>query len=281
MAITEETLMAYADGVLEDDARRMVEAAIAADPKLAEQVMAHRRAAAAIAKAFAPVLDEPVPERLKSAALGGSRASEAKPKAALKPKAADVVDLAAFRRRAAEAARPQKGWSRPRWGAVGAGLAACLVVGLFVGQSLVPPREAPLGVSAGGVIVARGGLARALDSQLASTQGQGKDPVIIGVSFRATDGRFCRTFQINQGAGLAGLACRGRGGWTAPVIAQAAPGGVGGTGYRTAASDVPAPVIAAINGMIQGDPLDAKGEAAAKASGWAASANPGQGASPH
>jgi hypothetical protein len=145
--------------------------------------------------------------------------------------------------------------SLPRWAA----MAACLVVGVVAGRAFWPP-SAPLAMH-GQALVAQGGLEQALTRQLASEPGA----IRVGLSFRARDGRYCRTFQ-SQGDHLAGLACRGDGRWVAETTAawhaQAQPD------YRTAASATPPAVLAAVDTMIAGDALDAGGERAARDHGW-------------
>lgn len=66
--ITEERLQAYVDGRLSQAERAAVEAELAADATLAGQVAAYRAQNETLCAAFAPVLDEPVPERLLRAA---------------------------------------------------------------------------------------------------------------------------------------------------------------------------------------------------------------------
>jgi anti-sigma factor RsiW len=66
--ITEEMVMAYADGALSRPLADRVEAALGQDPAMAAQVERHRRTRALAAAAVAPVLDEPVPARLIVAA---------------------------------------------------------------------------------------------------------------------------------------------------------------------------------------------------------------------
>jgi len=145
--------------------------------------------------------------------------------------------------------------SLPRWAA----MAACLVVGLVAGRALWP-QDAPLAMR-GQALVAQGGLDRALTRQLAADPG----PIRVGLSFRARDGRYCRTFQ-SPGDHLAGLACRDGGRWVAETAvawkAQAQPD------YRTAASAAPPAVLAAVDAMIVGDALDAGAERAARDQGW-------------
>jgi anti-sigma factor RsiW len=145
--------------------------------------------------------------------------------------------------------------SLPRWAA----MAACLVVGVLGGRAFWP-QGGPLAMH-GQALVAQGSLDHALTGQLASDPGA----IRVGLSFRARDGRYCRTFQ-SPGDHLAGLACRGDGRWVAETAvawtAQAQPD------YRTAASATPPAVLAAVDAMIAGEALDAAGERAARDRGW-------------
>jgi hypothetical protein len=101
-----------------------------------------------------------------------------------------------------------------------------------------------------------------LTTQLASQTG----PIKLGLTFRTAAGRYCRTFQIAADR-LAGLACREPGGWTLQATARMAPEQAQAE-YRTAGSDTPGAVLAAVDGLIAGDPLDAAAERAARDSGW-------------
>jgi len=249
MAITEEMIMAYADGELDAAGRAKLEAAMAKDPEIAGRIEAHLKLRASLADAFGGALAEPVPDRLVAAAKGAPPA-----------KTADVVELAKFR------AKPEAPAKRgvPRWAQWGA-IAATLVVAVVVDRAWLATPAAPVAFGPGGQMAAQGELATALDDQLAS--GGGGKAVAIGVSFRSNHGQYCRTFQVNQGQGLAGLACREARGWIVPMAMASAPQAAQ-AGYRTAASEVPAPVLDAVQGLISGEPLDAKTEAAAKAAGW-------------
>jgi len=252
MAITEEMIIAYADGELDAAGRGQVEAAMAADASIARQVEAHRKLRAAFAGAFGGVLDEPVPERLMAAAKRAPGAPSA-----------DVVELAKFRKKPAPAKR-----TVPRWMQGGAITATLLLCVMAVRLLPAASSGAPVAIDPAGQMAARGALASALNDQLASSASTGGDKaVVIGVSFRSNAGQYCRTFQVNRGAGLAGVACRTERGWAVPMT-MASPAQPATTGYRTAASETPAPVLDAVQGMIAGDPLGAKAEAAAKAAGW-------------
>ena len=254
MAVTEEMIMAYADGELDAAGRAEVEAAMAGDAEIGRQVEAHRKLRASFVGAFGAVLDEPVPDRLIAAARRAPAPGPSSPGV--------VVELAKFR------AKPEAPAARrlPRWVPLGA-VAATVVVAVIVGRAWLAAPAPPLALGADGRMAAQGALASALNDQLASSAAAGARPVVIGVSFKSNAGQYCRTFQVNQGAGLAGVACRQAQGWAVPM-AMASPPPAQTTGYRTAASETPAPVLDAVQGMIAGEALDAEAEAAAKAAGW-------------
>jgi hypothetical protein len=222
----DERLVAYADGELSGEQLAQFEGEMAANPGLAEAVERHRALALRLAAAYAPVLDEPVPGRLTSA-----------------------VRL-----------RPASRRGPPRWAA----MAACLVAGVAAGLGLARypgPQDGPITTRHGG-LTAAGPLATALTSQLASQPG----PIKLGLTFRTTDGRYCRTFQ-SPADGLAGVACRERDRWTLQTTARVARAQVQPE-YRTAGSETPGPVLAAVDGLIAGVPLDATAERAARDGGW-------------
>jgi hypothetical protein len=149
---------------------------------------------------------------------------------------------------------------RPRLGLVQWGaMAACLVAGVLAGR-LANPESGAL-VTRDGALVARGELAQALDRQLAAQPG----PVKVGLSFRTADGRYCRTFQAAADR-LAGLACRADGRWVAQTTTAWSPAAT--TDYRTAGSETPPEVLAAVDRLIAGEPLNAAAERAARDKGW-------------
>ena len=242
MIVTDETIAAYVDGELADEPRAALEAQLAADASLAARVEAQRRLRSRLSAAFDPVLAEPAPRDLLALIRGEA------------PLAA-VVDLAARRK-----AGPTWGWPQ------GAAVAASLLVGVLFGAAFmrIAQPTAILSPAADGVTAA-GPLARALDGQLASDQ-PAAAAVRVGLTFRDGDGRYCRTFATSHSGGLAGVACRAGGGWRVEASARAAPAPSGG--MRTAAAETPPAVLAAVDAMIAGEPLDARQEAAARAAGW-------------
>lgn len=244
MSFSDETLMAYADGELDAATRAAVEQAAAADPQLAQRIAQHRALRTRLRAAFEPVLAEPVPERLLAAARSTDDARRAAKVIAFEP-------------------RRQVRWSWPQWGAMAASLLVGVVLGPLLLRSAAPP--APLDVS-GGRVLASGNLSRALSQQLASEQPPAAS-VAIGVSFRARSGAYCRSFVLHEGQSLGGLACREGPAWRVMALAQsAAP--AASANYRQAATALPPAVASTLDELMTGEPLDAAGEAAARAHDW-------------
>lgn len=229
MTISDEMLMAYADGELHGDQRDAVDAALAQDEALRARLEAHRRLNAKLSAAFDGALTEPLPARLTQAAPPP-------------PASAVIINLSERRPR----------WTAREWGAMAASIAAGLVLGVGV-----MGRPAPMIAADSGVLVARGPLAHALDTQLASDEA---GAVRIGLSFRADDGGYCRTFDLTE-ADTSGLACRAGDKWTLAMVAANPQ-----TEIRTAGA--PPEILAAADARMAGDPLDAESEARARDGGW-------------
>jgi hypothetical protein len=243
MKFSDEMLMAYADGELDLVSRAEIEAAMAADPAIRRAVERHRALAAKVKTAYQGVLDEPLPAKLTSLTAA--------------PVAAPVVELSAER----AARQPRRAttarWGMPQWAAMAASVALGVMVGVFVMRGPAAPFEE---TAAG--LVARGELDAALTQQLAGSLGTGGPQV--GISFRDRGGAYCRTFHVQQQAALAGLACRSGDEWRVQVLAAAQ---LREAGMRPAAA-MPMAVLQAVDAAIDGEPLDAEAEAAARDSGW-------------
>lgn len=180
--IASETIVAYVDGELEAEKAAEVEAAAKADPALAEAIAMHRRLREGLFAAFAPIAEEPVPDRLVAAA-----------------EPAAPVSLDAFRAR------------RQMMVQLGA-LAACLVVAVGVTFAVTQP-HGDFRSGANGLI-AQGPLAQALSSQLASDD---HGAARIGLTFRDKAGAVCRTFSTKTSDGMA---CRDGDTWRVDALAR-------------------------------------------------------------
>jgi hypothetical protein len=234
MSIDPEMLMAYVDGELDPIAAKRVERAAEADARIAEEIARQRRMRARLRSAFDPVATTPPPEPLVAMLRASGK----------------VTDIAAVR---AKRDRPLL-----RWLPAGGAVAAALALGLVIGRGL--PQAEPFAMH-DGALVARGETAKALDTQLASAQPAGA-PVRIVVTFRGTDGDYCRAFETGA---QAAIACRREGGWQ--IRSLRAASGNATTEYRQAGSGSAA-LMAEAQDMMAGEPLDAAGERAAIGARW-------------
>jgi anti-sigma-K factor RskA len=253
MTISDETLMAYADGELDAAARAAVESAMQDDPQIEKRVAQHRALRLRVQAAYSTELSEALPERLLKAARPDPS-----------QKGGNIVNLQEARA-AMERSAPR---AAPRWPSrqsAGA-LAASLVVGVAVGFFMWGRSQSPLVLGPGGALVARGPLAQALSNQLASEQSP-SSAVRVEVSFLAKSGEYCRTFSLSGEASPSGIACRQGDEWQVQTLAGG-PAAAGDSEYRTAGSGLPAPILKSVEGQIAGDPLDQAGEKAARARGW-------------
>ncbi|MBM0103907.1 hypothetical protein JM946_04095 [Steroidobacter sp. S1-65] len=247
MQFSDETLMAYADGELDADLRREIEAAMALDPAIAERIGRHRQLRADLGAAFGPVLDEPMPARLLDAAAA-SPAS----------KHASVTDLNAARSAKQRAVSPRKGWSWREWGAI----AASMVIGVLAGRTALQPARSDLFATSAAGIVARGELSAALTDQVGGTMQRGN--VHIGLTFRDREGQYCRTFVTTSAAGFA---CREDNTWKVRALNEPVPGQPSGE-YRMAGTVLPPAVLTAVEDTMTGEALDQEQEQAARARDW-------------
>ena len=235
MTFSDEDLMAYADGELDDSKRQQIRDAINRDPEIARRVASHQALKESLRKGFDPVLREPVPDRLLTAARSTSKSN--------------VVPLRGHK----VAVRPQSRWFA---------LAASFVLGalaLQFGGSLLRSDSI---TQRDGQMLAAGNLRDALSNQLAAAQTP-SSAVQIGVSFLSRTGQYCRTFQMRE---LGGLACNEAGSWKLEVLAR--ENHAGNSEYRPAASSLPPAVLQAVTDTISGEPLDAKEETSALARKW-------------
>lgn len=222
---------AWLDGELTAEEAAEMEREVARDPALQAVADKHRALKQRLGTAFGAVAAAPLPDRL----LEGAR-----------PKA-KVVDLAA--------ARERRRWA---WGAQAAAMAASLAVGLFAGATLLGPES--MVRSDGGRVVASGTLDHALSTQLA---GAGQvDGIRMGLSFRARDGAYCRSYASGTNAGLA---CREEGDWRIRGLLAGGEDQI--SDYRLAAGQDPR-LMELVEAEMSGEPLDAEAEAKQVRRGW-------------
>ena len=233
--ITEEMLMAYADGELVEEARSRVEAALVENGRVQGALADEWRLRRSLLALYDPVLNEQVPERLKRLL-----------QAPASPSPSTLRQASPIRR---------SSWQNL------VAIAATLVLGIFVGHNLGADSRSPAGATPR---VANGKLAQALDVQLASTQAADA-PIQVGISFSGPDGNPCRSF---RSADMVGLACRDEGQWALRLLAPFERSRA--SQYQQAGSAT-ALVMNSAQELMVGQPMDAAEERRARDSGWARS----------
>jgi hypothetical protein len=252
MTVPDEEVFAFVDGELPPEAMARIEAAMATDPQLALRVETQRSLRRLLSGAHAGVGRGPEARGVTAAA---------KPPPASKP--AEVIAFpGAQAKKAKEKAKTRDlktpkpagaaGQGAPAW----IGLVACLIAGLVIGR-LAAPSPVTLSGADDPAPLAAGPLAKALNTL---DSGQALGPVRIGQSFKTPSGFYCRSFQASGRSSIAGVACRDPDAWRVRAVspANASPAG----------PQIPAAILAAVDSMRAGPPLDPAGEAKAKAAGW-------------
>ncbi|WP_291296238.1 hypothetical protein [Elioraea sp.] len=242
-AITDEQLMAFADGALDDAEAEAVAAAIAGDDALVARLEALERGGRLARDAFAGIAAEPVPARLVAAVIAADRAT--------------MPSV-----RAANAPRQPAPWR------IGAAIAAGIVAGVVLGPILAgiaerePGRGASLAALPPHVEAAFG---QELSGERVAS-GEQRSFVLLA-SHRLPDGTFCRSFAIEGEDRGAGLACKRGGRWEVDAFLRQANEQVGGASFRPASGTDPLIEEKLERGQA-GAPLSAAEEAEARARGW-------------
>ncbi|WP_395676559.1 anti-sigma factor family protein [Inquilinus sp.] len=247
----DRTLMAFADGELDDETAVAVEQAMATDDDLAGRVALFLDTRIQAKDALRPLVEEPVPEALDRSVRQMVEAAKSKRGA---PAAA--IATAGRTRRSV----PRRPWLVP----LAASLAA-IVFGLGGYLFGLGGRDAPQGLAVAG-------LASPALSQALGRLPSGQDTALAGsgdrlravASFRDGAGVLCREFEVDTAAGssVVSVACRAHGAWSVrfAVVAPVRDGGY-----------APASSLEALDAYLASagahEPLSPTDEAAALAAG--------------
>jgi hypothetical protein len=252
MSISDKELGAYVDGELSDSQRALIEQAILKDAAIAQRIASQQSLRERLRGSFDTVLHEPVPERLID--LVNSAPHEP---------AASITDLSAARDNRQRAVGSRLS-SKSGWFAIAASILVGSIAGLLAARW---HSDADLTTFKDGKLIAHGALATALNEQLASAIPPNAS-VRVGLSFKATSGRYCRTFEFSGAEGAAGLACHDQQQWRVLTLTgKPAKEGTDST-YRMAGSDMPPLLLQSVSENISGEPLDAQAEMRVRSAGW-------------
>lgn len=239
----DETLMAFADGELDEAQSQVLEEALATDDALAERLAVFLDSRRLVGDALKPLIDEPVPEALMASVR---QMAEDAQRAADKPQ----DNVVAFHPRPQQSVTPvARRWLMPLAASIVAAITG--VIGFSIGR-LGPP-TADFGAQ----------IASALDREASGRDvlldASGKVLHVIA-TFRDERGDLCREYEVKEPAGRTlTIACRQEGAWTTR-LALAAPTA---EGYVPASSQET--IDAYLVSIQAGAPLSAEEERAALA----------------
>jgi hypothetical protein len=251
--ISDELLMAYADGELDDRAAQELGRAIERDPALAARLKVFRVTGRSLAPHFDAVLVSEPPAAMVAAILNA-------PIRDRRPAPRGSIAVVAGRLFGALGLGPSP------WPAL-AGLGLGLMVGAVATVSGLGTRtDEALVAEQGGQLVASGALARTLESQ--TMQASHAESVQVVSTFKAETGQWCRLYQA---AAHSGLACRlSMGQWQIVEIGASLPNGSMDSTTPSQGGGAQAVDELASAMMASSAALDAEAEAALIARGWEA-----------
>jgi anti-sigma factor RsiW len=266
--VSDEVLMAYADGELTPDECYALERLLRHDPVLRARLEPFIQTRMRLATAFEPTLHEPVPLRLIAAIRRSRPPARASLTALpLEGRLRDVVSKA-------KALLAPGGSSLTP--ALAASIAALLVAGAMAGW-IAGRATAPssLMASSGPDLVATGALAEALEANPSGTSADGAEASVVPVlSFRTADNAVCREYRVKSTAAdrdFAGLACRNADGvWRIALHVETGKLGPASpeASYQTAtATNVPS-IDAMVETMMAGEAFGTDDETRLLKNGW-------------
>jgi hypothetical protein len=276
--VTDEMLMAYADGALSPLARAKVEAFLQAHPEARRRIEIFRATGTPLSRLYGRPMAEPVPAYLKDFVLNhplrGETAKTQTPKAGFarwfKGLQEETRLFTASLVRWLETPAPAARWQ------FAAASAAFLALGLGVGAYLHSDRaSSDLVAFHDGRIYASGPLSDVLEKELSGREtriaGLRGEAVTMRASltFKSKENTYCREYEVESPSDgrFVGLGCRGSDGKWALEVNLSASNAVKGR-IKTAGGADDTALDAIVDHMMDGDVFGKAQEAAAINSGW-------------
>jgi anti-sigma factor RsiW len=257
----DETLMAYADGLLDEAQSRELEARLAEDVGLRARLEPFVVTGKPLARLYERALSNDLPDRLVDTIFADATPVVA-PAPDRKPLWSPFGSLGMLR----------------LTGALAAGLAVGVIAGWFVrGDGGTAATGGALMIVTPRGNYAKGELAQVLETSSSGKISVGRDEtggrLVIkpDLTFLAQDGAVCRQYGIETRDGaFGGVACRSTDGWRVDVHAPAKKPATAANGnVRPASGDqVPAAISGALDKMMASDPLTVQQEDELMKSGW-------------
>lgn len=277
--VTDERLMAYADGALPIEEARALEIMLAEDPVLAERLRPFAMTGAPLAQVFDTITAEPIPSRLITAIAAHAPATA--PGTQKLPRRDDraspsYVDWLARAFGLGDVGTGGAGFAVANAFAV----ASLVIVGALAGYSIADQSAVHVAsaftTGSQGQLIAAGALASALETQASSDAANAAGVVTRSAFLAKATGAgsttYCREYRLSRQDTEAsgGVACRAAdGAWriathTRLKSATSKPG----SSYGTASGEENPAIEATIGSLIEGDLLTPDQENAVRAGGW-------------
>ncbi len=263
--ITDELLMAYADGELDSADQRRVELHLAAEPEAGKRLAMFAQTGRGLGLLFDQPMREAIPERLLETVLGpGATAGSNATKTA--QRRANILTFFI------DAVMPARSAWQPAFAVVG-----LVAVGAAAGWSLNNSHDStpssPIAALTDGALVASKAFASVLDATPSGTEARvEKQTVKPLLSFQNVAGSYCRQYELfnTSGAHFSGVGCRaGNGAWQIEVHTQMGNAASSSRPAIAPASGRSSPIVESIvDRMIKGDALGAAAERALIESKW-------------
>ncbi len=250
--LSDETLLAYADGMLEPEEVAAVEQQLAEDRAAQERLEALREGGRLAQLAFPEPNDDGKDDPFAKLLMAEEETAEPVPKVVAFPK-----------RR--EKPRGLAAWTLP--------LAASLALAVGLAAGLSWERVAGTGGTSGdllaaGPVASDSLLHRALEGSASyESLEEAEGSVTPLLSFRDSRGHYCREYQtVEAGKAAAGLACKTDGSWLATAVV-AFPD-ASGSDYTTASGPAAELLSSLLQQEMQGEPLTSEEERQAIKGAW-------------
>jgi anti-sigma factor RsiW len=265
--ITDELLMAYADGELDSAEQRRVELYLAAEPAAVKRLAMFAKTGRDLGLLFDQPMREAIPERLLQTVLGPSGSVAG---GTMKSAASRLPDI--LTALIGTVLPTRAGW-QPAFAVV-----ALVAVGAAAGWSLNNSRDgaasSAIATLTDGALVANKAFASVLDAMPSGTEAKVEKQTIKPLlSFQNVAGGYCRQYELSNTSGsrFSGVGCRAENGaWRIEVHTQVgnAPGNSPQPAIAPASGPLSPIVESVVDRMIKGDALGVSAERALIDSKW-------------
>ena len=261
MKLSDEKLMAFVDEELSAEEAQQIKREVEANAEYQAKVDQFKQTKALLGNAYEQILQEPIPQKLLDMLSNSGRGETDN-------QIDKIINL--NERRSAKSSTFAKPLQQ-----VAIAASVALMIGGFAGYQLgsdATDLTHQLARADAGFMVAGNPLYEALESvpsntvYRTATEGDIIKPIM---SFKATDNRFCREFEINSDSSISvGVACRSGNKWQVEVLLAAGQRVVGDVNYQPASGYSEAALNAVLDNMWNGDAFDIEQERNLIDNGW-------------